>query len=50
MLSATIVGMLAFIGKKNFMLSLVEHEISFITLGPDNSQLGTLTIGPCQSF
>ena len=31
----TIVGIFIFISKENFMLSWVEHEKSFITLGPD---------------
>ena len=31
----TIVGILTFMGKKNFMLSSVEHEKTFITSGPD---------------
>ena len=30
----TIVGILTFMSRKNFMLSLVEHEESFITSGP----------------
>ena len=30
----TIVGILTFMSRKNFMLSLVEHEKSFITSGP----------------
>ena len=30
----TIVGIFTFMSRKNFMLSLVEHETSFITLGP----------------
>ena len=30
----TIVGILIFMSRKNFMLCLVEHEKSFITLGP----------------
>ena len=30
----TIVGILTFMSRKNFMLSSVEHEKSFITLGP----------------
>ena len=30
----TIVGIFVFISRENFMLSLVEHEKSFITLGP----------------
>ena len=31
----TIVGILIFISRENFMLSLVEHEKTFITLEPD---------------
>ena len=30
----TIVGILTFISRKNFMLNSVEHEKSFITSGP----------------
>ena len=30
-----IVGILTFMSRINFVLSLVEHEKSFITLGPD---------------
>ena len=30
----TIVGILTFMSRKNFMLSWVEHEKSFITSGP----------------
>ena len=30
----TIVGIFIFINRENFMLSSVEHEKSFITLGP----------------
>ena len=30
----TIVGILSFMSRKNFMLSRVEHEKSFITVGP----------------
>ena len=30
----TIVGILTFMSMINLMLSLVEHEISYITLGP----------------
>ena len=30
----TIVGILTFMSRKNFMLSSVEHEKSFITSGP----------------
>ena len=37
----TIVGILTFMSRKNFMLSWVEHEKSFITSGPDLSLLGT---------
>ena len=33
-LSRTIVGILTFLSRKNFMLSCVEYEKSFITLGP----------------
>ena len=33
----TIVGILTFMSRKNFILSLVEHEKSFITSGPDPS-------------
>ena len=31
----TIVGILTFMGRKNFMLNRVEHEKSFITSGPE---------------
>ena len=31
----TIIGILIFMSRKNFMLSLVEHEKGFITSGPD---------------
>ena len=31
----TIVGILTFMSRKNFVLSLVEHEKSFINSGPD---------------
>ena len=31
----TIVGILTFMSRKKFMLSGVEHEIIFITSGPD---------------
>ena len=31
----TIAGILIFMGRKNFMLSWVEHEKSFITSGPE---------------
>ena len=31
----TIVGILTFMSRKNFMLNSVEHEKSFITSGPD---------------
>ena len=31
----TIVGIIIFISRENFMLSLVKHERSFITSGPD---------------
>ena len=34
----TIVGILTFMSRKNFMLSRVEHEKSFITSGPGNNQ------------
>ena len=37
----TVVGILTFMSRKNFMLSLVEHENSFITSGP-GSTLSTL--------
>ena len=30
----TIVGILTFLSRKNFMLNCVEHEKSFITSGP----------------
>ena len=30
----TIVGILTFVSRKNFMLNSVEHEKSFITSGP----------------
>ena len=33
----TIVGILIFMSRKNFMLSLVEHEKSLITSGPVNN-------------
>ena len=32
----TIVGILTFMGRINFVLSWVEHEISFISSGPGN--------------
>ena len=35
----TIVGILTFMSRKNFMLSLVEHEKSFITSRPDLKDL-----------
>ena len=41
----TIVGILTFIGRKNFMLSRVEHEKSFITSGP-----GILSCLYCSSY
>ena len=31
----TVVGILTFMNRKNFMLNSVEHENSFITSGPD---------------
>ena len=31
----TIVGILTFMSRKNFMLNRVEHEKSFITSGPE---------------
>ena len=31
----TVVGILTFISRKNFMLNCVEYEISFITSDPD---------------
>ena len=31
----TVVGILIFMSRKNFMLNSVEHEKSFITSGPD---------------
>ena len=34
----TIVGILIFISRKNFMLSLVEYEKSFMTSEPDCQQ------------
>ena len=34
----TSVGILTFMGRKNFMLSRVEHEILFITLGPGDNE------------
>ena len=34
----TIVGILTFMSRKNFMLDSVEHEKSFITSGPDHSE------------
>ena len=33
----TIVGILTFMSRKNFVLRLVEHGKSFITLGPDKN-------------
>ena len=33
----TIVGILTFMSRINFLLSLVEHGKSFITLGPDHT-------------
>ena len=35
----TIVGILTFMSRKNFMLSQVGHEKSLITSGPDQSLL-----------
>ena len=32
----TILGILTFMSRTNFVLSLVKHEKGFITLGPDN--------------
>ena len=37
----TIVGILTFMGRKNFMLNSLEHEKSFITSGP-GKQIGSL--------
>ena len=34
----TIVGILTFMSRKNLKLTSVEHEKSFITLGPDLGQ------------
>ena len=31
----TVVGILIFMSRKNLMLNSVEHEKSFLTLGPD---------------
>ena len=39
----TIVGILTFMSKKNFMLNKVEHEHNFITSGP-GSNVGLLWI------
>ena len=36
-MSTIIVGILTFISRKNSMLSCVEHEIFFLSLGPDCS-------------
>ena len=36
----TIVGILTLMSRKNFMLSRVEHEKSFITLGPGEQNTG----------
>ena len=33
----TVVGILTFMSMKKFMLSSVEHEKTFITLGPDST-------------
>ena len=35
-----IVGILTFMSRKNFMLSRVEHEKSFITSGPGGESYG----------
>ena len=40
----TIVGILTFMSRKNFMLNRVEHKKSFITLGP-----GALLVELCIS-
>ena len=37
----TIVGILTFMSRKNFMLNWVENEKSFITSGPDLGQRNT---------
>ena len=34
----TVVGIFTFMSRKNFILSRVEHEQSFITSGPDLTQ------------
>ena len=39
-----IVGILTFMSKKNFMLSRVEHEKSFITSGPGLSRKNALSL------
>ena len=38
----TIVGILTFMSRINFVLSCVEHEKSFITSGPENSTVQSL--------
>ena len=40
----TIVGILTFMSRKNFIFSWIEHENSFITLGPDQTRLCRLCI------
>ena len=40
----TIVGILTFMSRVNFVLSLVEHEKSFITLGPGSKLFETLMV------
>ena len=38
---STIVGILTFMSRKNFMLNSVEHEKSFVTSGPELRELNT---------
>ena len=44
----TIVGILTFISMINFVLSLVEHEKSFITSGPEFKIFTSKTVTPSQ--
>ena len=40
----TIVGILTFMSKKNFMLNSVEHEKSFITSGPGRNDVSATSL------
>ena len=42
----TVVGILTFMSRKNFMLNGVEHEKSFITSGPDLALFGNHILAP----